>query len=231
MDALKLLGSLLGNNATSSSMGGQILGQLINSLGGAGRPAGGGMGGAVNANLGGTANSSGGVDITGLLGTLVMTALQMFGQRSGASASGQSPLGALVSGLGFGQQSAGGAVQAPQQAGQQALALVRAMINAAKADGQIDTEEQQKIVSKLTDIGPQESAFIREEMAKPLNFDFFADITQDMTPQVYAVSLMAINVDTAAEVQYLQHLAKGLGLDAQTVNSIHAQLGLRPLFS
>lgn len=229
MDALKLLASLLGNNATSSSVGGQILGQLINGLGGAGQqPAGGGMGGAVNANLGG-ATSGGGADIAGLLGTLVVTALKMFSQGNGAS--GQSPLAALAGGLRADQPAGLGVTRAPQQANQQALALVRAMINAAKSDGQIDVEEQQKIASKLTDIGPQESAFIREEIAKPLNFDFFADITQDMTPQVYAVSLMAINVDTAAEVQYLQHLAKGLGLDAQTVNSIHAQLGLRPLFS
>ncbi|HHW75961.1 MAG TPA: hypothetical protein GX399_02855 [Xanthomonadaceae bacterium] len=42
MDALQLLGSLLGDNATSSGVGGQILGQLVNSLGGGGRPAGGG---------------------------------------------------------------------------------------------------------------------------------------------------------------------------------------------
>jgi len=29
----------------------------------------------------------------------------------------------------------------------------------------------------------------------------------------------------------MQQLAQGLGLDAQTVNGIHAQLGLGPLFS
>jgi Protein of unknown function (DUF533). len=63
-----------------------------------------------------------------------------------------------------------------------------------------------------------------------LNFDFFADITSDIAPQVYAVSLMAINVDTPAEAQYLQQLAQGLGLDAQAVNGIHAQLGLTPLY-
>ncbi len=229
MDALQLLGSLLGNNATSSGVGGQILGQLVNSLGGGGRPAGGGTaGGTVNtAYFGGVASGSG-PDIASLLGNLAMTALQMFSQRSAAS--GQSPLAALAGGLGFGQPAGFGAAQAQQQANRQATTLVRAMINAAKADGQIDAEEQQKIVAKLGDVGPQEVGFIREEMAKPLNFDFFTDVTPDIAPQVYAVSLMAINVDTPAEVQYLQQLAQGLGLDAQAVNGIHAQLGLAPLY-
>ena len=73
-----------------------------------------------------------------------------------------------------------------------ALVHLVAMINAAKADGQIDAQEQEKIISRLGDIDSQEAAFIRDEISKPLNFDFFADITQDLTPQIYAVSLMAI---------------------------------------
>ncbi len=155
-----------------------------------------------------------------------MVALQMFNQRGAAS--GSSSFAALASVAS--EQAPPAAVDAAQ-AHQQALAFIKAMINAAKADGQIDAEEQQKIVSKLGDVGPQEAAFIREEMDKPLNFDFFADITQDLTPQIYAVSLMAINLDTPAEISYMQQLAQGLGLDAQTVNGIHAQLGLGPLFS
>lgn len=223
MDALQLLGSLLGNNATSSGVGGQIIGELINNLSGAGRPAG---GSPVNARGLGTTGS--GTDIAGLLGNLAVMALQMFSQRS--SAARPSSLAALAGGLGFNQPNGMDAVQTSQQANQQALALVRAMINAAKADGQIDAEEQQKIVARLGHVGPQEAAFIQEELAKPLSFDFFTDLSAEMAPQAYAVSLMAINVDTAAEIHYLQQLAQGLGLDAQTVNALHRQLGLEPLF-
>jgi uncharacterized membrane protein YebE (DUF533 family) len=274
MDALQLLGSLLGNNATSSGQGGQILGQLIGSLTGGGAQSGGagggltdllsgltrggaqsgGAGGGLTDLLGGLTRGgvqsggagggltdllgglTGGVrpqggaapdgsNLSSLLGGLAMVALQMFNQRGAAS--GSSSLAALASLSGQAPPAAVDAAQAHQQA----LAFIKAMINAAKADGQIDAEEQQKIVSKLGDVGPQEAAFIREEMAKPLNFDFFADISQDLTPQIYAVSLMAINLDTPAEISYMQQLAQGLGLDAQTVNSIHAQLGLGPLFS
>ncbi|MFZ1828558.1 MAG: DUF533 domain-containing protein, partial [Candidatus Competibacteraceae bacterium] len=162
----------------------------------------------------------------GLLGGLVMVALQMFAQGGGGA--GQSSLSGLSNTLAPGQGSP--TAMDVGQAQRQVLALIKAMINAAKADGQIDAEEQQKIFAKLTDLGPQEATFVQEELNKPLNFDFFADITQDMVLQVYAASLMAINLDTPAESSYMQQLAQGLGLDAQTVNGIHAQLGLAPLY-
>ena len=253
MDALQLLGSLLGNNATSSGQGGQILGQLIGSLTGGGAQSGGagggladmlsglsrggaqsgGAGGGLADILGGLTGgvrpqgsaTPGGSNLSSLLGGLAMAALQMFSQRGAGS--GQSSFAALA-GVASGQ--APPATVDTAQAHQQAVAFIKAMINAAKADGQIDADEQQKIVSKLGDVGPQEAAFIHEEMDKPLNFDFFADLTQDLAPQVYAVSLMAINLDTPAESNYMQQLAQGLGLDAQTVNSIHAQFGLAPLY-
>ncbi|MCU0807306.1 MAG: tellurite resistance TerB family protein [Candidatus Contendobacter sp.] len=275
MDPLKLLGSLLGNNATSSGQGGQILGQLLGSLTGGGAQSGGAGGGGLADLLGGLTRGGaqgggaggggladllggltrggvqsgaagggladllggltgavrpqggatpGGSNMGSLLGSLAMVALQMFGQRGAAS--GQSAF-AAPAGAAAGQASP---TMDATQTYQQALAFIKAMINAAKADGQIDAEEQEKIVSRLGDIGPQEAEFIREEMSKPLNFDFFADITQDLTPQIYAVSLMAINLDTPAETSYMQQLAQGLGLDPQTVNGIHAKLGLAPLY-
>ena len=52
MDALRLLGSLLGNNATSSGQGEQILGQLIGGLMG-GNTRSGGTGGGLADVLGG----------------------------------------------------------------------------------------------------------------------------------------------------------------------------------
>lgn len=234
MDALQLLGSLLGNNATSSNVGNQILNQLASSLAGGGARRGGMPSGGPDlagmlGNLAGGGRAGGmaggGPDLAGLLGNLAMMALQSFGQR-GAAASSPSPLAGLAGGLGFAQPPGFDAARANRQA----TTLVRAMINAAKADGIIDAQEQQKIVAKLADLGPQEAAFAREEIAKPLNFDFIADVTPDMATQVYVLSLMAIEVDTTAEIQYLQQLAQRLGLDARTVDGIHGQLGLAPLY-
>ncbi len=116
------------------------------------------------------------------------------------------------------------------QANEQALVMVRAMINAAKADGQIDAEENQKIVDKLSGAGPQAIAFVREEMAKPLNMDFLVGVNPAMATEIYTVSLMAIELDTMAEVNYLKQLSQQLGMDESTVNRIHRQLGVAPIF-
>ena len=224
MDALQLLGSLLGNNATSSNTGNQILNQLVSSLTRGTSP---------------TASNTGGrTDIASLLGKLAITALQSFTQRSSSVALSQSPLAALAGTPGGSSQSppaaaglGGGLGSDIAQANQQALVLAQAMINAAKADGQIDEEEQQKIIAKLSDLGPQEVEFVRTEMAKPLNLNFLANLDPAIATEVYAVSLMAINVDTIDELNYLQQLAQHLGLDIETVNGIHGQLGLSPLYA
>jgi len=236
MDAMQLLGSLLGNNATSSNMGNQILGQLASSLSGGGQ-----TGYGSQAGYGGQQSTGGGA-IVAALGGLAMTALQQYMQRApsgggggqsplsalagmfgGSSAGGQSPLGTLAGALGMG----GAAVPDAAQAHHQALVLVQAMINAAKADGQIDAQEQQNITARLAGLGSDEVEYVRQELAKPLNLDFLAGVSPANAPEVYAVSLMAINLDTQAELNYMQQLAQQLGLDAQTVNTIHQQLGIQ----
>jgi uncharacterized membrane protein YebE (DUF533 family) len=215
---------LAGGGAQAGRTGGGLT-DILSNL--AGRAQAGGTGGGLTDLLGGLMGGKGQAGAgAGLLGGLAMAALQMFAQGGGGA--GQSSLSGLSNMLSPGQGSPA-AIDAGQ-AQRQALALIKAMINAAKADGQIDAEEQQKIFAKLTDLGPQEAAFVQEELSKPLNFDFFADITQDMVLQVYAASLMAINLDTPAESSYMQQLAQGLGLDPQTVNAVHAQLGLAPLY-
>ncbi len=224
MNAIELLGSLLGNNPTSSSVGNNIINELVKSLaGGAGESAGSPLGQGDPLAAGRPA--AGGANIAALLGNLAVAALQQFAQGSAASSGGQSPLAALAS-LGLGQP----AVAQTPQADRQALALVRAMINSAKADGQIDPQEQQNILSRLTGVGPQELEFIRQEMAKPLNMDFLTDVNPAMATEVYTVSLMAINLDTKEELNYVHQLAQSLGLNAQTVNAIHTQLGLAPFY-
>jgi uncharacterized membrane protein YebE (DUF533 family) len=45
-----------------------------------------------------------------------------------------------------------------------------------------------------------------------------------MKRQLYLASLLAVDVDTAAEQQYLHDLATRLGLTDQDVAAIHAQV-------
>lgn len=197
IDAMKLLGSLMGNQASASGLGGQILGDL----------------------LGGSRSSHGGADMAGMLGKLAVGALQQFMQHQPSGST--SPLAGLTGAFGFSEQPA-------PEAGRdndQALVLVQAMINAAKADGQIDDEERRKITDKLSDLGPDESEFLHDELRKPLSFDFLRDTDPDMAVQVYAASLLAIRLDTQAEANYLRQLAGQLRLDSTSVNRIHEQLG------
>jgi len=49
----------------------------------------------------------------------------------------------------------------------------------------------------------------------------------DMAAQIYAASMLAIEVDTAAEQKYMQNLALGLGLDAQVVAYIDRTMGIK----
>lgn len=215
MDAIKLLGSLMGNNAT----GGNVLGSL---LGGGGGGGGGGLG-ALAGLLGGAGGSSGGG--AGGLGALA----GMLGGGGGASAGGAGGgLGALLGGL------AGGG--APAQRAQpkeenDAVLLIKAMCNAAKADGQIDQAEIKNIVGRLGEVDRAEAEFLEQELRAPLDLEgFLQSVPNDMAQQVYAFSLMGMKLDTQREAQYLGAVAQGLRVDPNVANQIHAKLGAPQIF-
>ena len=110
-----------------------------------------------------------------------------------------------------------------------AMLALRAMIAASKADGQIDQRERERILDKLKDAGADEDTrkFVAREAAEPLDIDnLVRDVRDQQTAaQVYAASLLAINVDTSAERAYLRDLSRKLGLDDQVVASLHSVLG------
>lgn len=105
--------------------------------------------------------------------------------------------------------------------------MIRAMIQAAKVDGEIDAEEQARIMEHLGDISAEERAFVEEQIAAPVDATALAnDTSEAMRAQVYATSAMAIRVDNASETAYLRNLAIALGLDDTTVQRIHSTMGL-----
>lgn len=201
------LGSLLGGAAQSGGAGG--LGDLLGGLTG-GNAAGGAQGGAG-----------------GLLGALLGGGAAAGGAQAGKAGD----MGALLgSALGV-----PGAQQAPQATAaqtDQAALMIRAMVNAAKCDGSVDEQEQQNIVGKLGDIGQEEANFIRAEMQAPLNVDAFVkSVPRGMEQQIYVLSLMTVNLDSKAEADYLDKLAKGFNISEQASNQLHAQLGVPQLYS
>jgi len=97
------------------------------------------------------------------------------------------------------------------------LAILSAMIAAAKADGHIDAEEQRQIFGKLDelDLGTAEKAFVIDELRKPLDIDAVVKsaVTPELAVEIYAASCLAIDPDDPAEQAYLAMLASRLKLD------------------
>lgn len=220
-----LLGGLLGGGARQQPQSGGGLGDLLGSLvGGAQQQgqAGGGMGDLLGSLLGGGQQNSGGMGGAGGLGGLLGGALTKYAQAQNADASTPS----LNNFDAFPKD------VDTAQASDQATLIIRAMINAAKSDGSIDEAEQEKIIGKLGDVSQAEADFVRSEFRAPLDVDgFVRSIPRGMEQQIYAVSLMAIDLDSNKEAHYLDALAKGLGIDQNLANQIHEQLGAPAMYS
>jgi uncharacterized membrane protein YebE (DUF533 family) len=191
---------------------------------------GGGMGGGYRRSGGGNLRGAMGAGGLALLGMLAMQALRNSGQQAASGAAAPQPAGNQPAGGGGADDLAG---MLPDEAvsDRAATLAVRAMISAAKADGEIDPTERQRILGKVQEDGtadPEEIRFLEQEMARPADRDgLVAEAGRDpaVAAQVYAASLLAIKVDTAAEQAYLRDLAGKLGLDRTVVTQLHQALG------
>jgi len=103
--------------------------------------------------------------------------------------------------------------------------LLKAMANAAKADGIIDELEQKKIMEFMGDMSKVEQMFVEHELRKNLNIEeFLKEIPKGMEEQVYYMSLFAIDLDNESEREYLEVLANRLNLTYRVVDNIHESL-------
>lgn len=106
------------------------------------------------------------------------------------------------------------------------LALMQAIIAAAKADGHIDQEEHQRIFEQLNklDLDAESKAFLLEELGKPLDVDAIVKlgVTPEVATEIYTASVLAVDIDTPAERAYLQMLAARLNLAPALVEQVHA---------
>ncbi|MBB4304435.1 uncharacterized membrane protein YebE (DUF533 family) [Rhodobium orientis] len=115
-----------------------------------------------------------------------------------------------------------------QEAG---LAMVTAMIAAAKSDGHIDATEQQRIFDKLDkldklDLDVEAKAFVMDELRSPLDIDKIVAKarTPELAMQIYTASRVAIDLDHPAEKSYLDQLVQRLGIDRGFVNEVEAAI-------
>jgi uncharacterized membrane protein YebE (DUF533 family) len=106
--------------------------------------------------------------------------------------------------------------------------IIQAMIAAAKADGHIDTQEQQRIFGKFDEagLGMEEKAFLMDELRKPLDIDAIvalADNTEQAV-EIYAASCLAIDPDDPAEQAYLAMLSARLKLAPELKTNIETEV-------
>ncbi len=210
MDAIDILGSILGHKTSGGGRGGDILKDIL-------------TGGSRS-----SAPSSGSkpVDI-GSAAKELEDLLNVAKQRQPGSAQPNTrpvaPRGGSVDRRGT-QTAAGGDAE-------RALILVRAMVNAVKSDGQIDEAEQKKMLEQVSNPSRENIEFLRQEFQKPLDVREFAmSVPVGMEQQVYTMSLVAIDLDTGQEAKYLMELAEALRIPMDVREQIHQRLGVPSIY-
>ncbi len=204
---------------------GVIVAKGVGKMLGGGKSSGGGLGGLLGGLTGGSQGGSGG-GLGDLLGGL-----------SGKSGGGG--LGGILDSLGGGglgsklnDSMQNNNVSASSEEEDQARVMIKAMINAAKSDGQIDQDEQEKITKHLADASAEDIEFVKRELNSPLDTKgFINEVPRGMEEQIYFMSLLAIDLDTNEEAHYLDQLAKGLNISHDTCNQIHAKVGAPAIYS
>ncbi len=105
--------------------------------------------------------------------------------------------------------------------------FIRTMVSAAASDGQIDGEEQKKILGHLEQAGMDEGAmeFLAGEFNNPASIEDIVENvrTREQATKVYTAARIAIEPDTREEQQFLSYLSQKLDLDTTLAAYIDAQ--------
>jgi len=108
------------------------------------------------------------------------------------------------------------------------LILVRAMIAAARSDGRLDAQESQAIYQRIESLGldPEGQALLVAEMGRPVDMDALvvSATSPEVAAEIYIASLLAIDVDTAAEQSYLAMLASRLKIPPELATELRRQV-------
>ena len=221
MDAVKRKGGI-----------GAVMEDLTKQVSTASAGSGGGLGDLLT-QLGAGGGAAGGLgDVLGKLSG---------GMGGGQTAGGLGGLGALLGGLATARDGGGGGLEAlinqdnpSDEPSEDELArlMLRAMTQAAQADGKLDNDERNKLLKSLQGADAAEIETVQAMLDAPVDpAALAADTPRGSETQVYTMSVNAITPDNQAERQFLHALAQGLGLSPDTVNKIHDGLGVPRLYA
>lgn len=108
------------------------------------------------------------------------------------------------------------------------IAIIKAMVGAAKADGHIDSTETAKIFKQAQDyaLNSEEKALIFDLISRPISIEEISSSlkTIEHRAEVYLASKIACGADSAPEKQYLANLAEGLALPPDLVSQLDRQV-------
>ncbi len=213
-----MLGSFLGNRSGTAGSSGGLQDMARDFLG---KEQAGGMSGAKIGGLGALAGGLLGGGIGGaakggamaMLGTLALKAWRDHGQQDQRQAPTAGEVEAMTS------------TQAERL-------VLQAMIGAAQADGHLDQQELEKILDQLSadDATEEERHLVRELVAEPVDLEQLgAQVKRpEVATELYLAALLAIDIDTEAEKEYLRRLANILRLDRGVVERLHGMTGSPP---
>jgi len=230
MDPTRLLDQFLGSNASGKVQeAGSFAKQKLDGMGGLGGFAGGAAAGGILAMLLSSKSArkmAGGLVGYGgaaALGALAYRAYQNWQQGKNAETAPVATSGDIqAADRRFQVDAAPTADGRPFQ-----LALIQAMIGAAKADGHIDGDEQKLLFQHVDRMGldAEAKAFVFDALSKPVDIDTLARAAtgQEQAAEIYLVSRLAITPDQPAEKAYLEALGHKLKLPPDLVAHLDRQ--------
>lgn len=211
-DMNKLLGQLLGSGAATGLAGG-LAGGLASSM----------LTGKKGRKLGKKALKLGGI---AAVGALAYTAYKRYVNSQGTTPGVPSDATNLL-------PAPRGTAFIPEEtnhAANEALGqtLVRAMIAVSRTDGRLDAQESQAIFQKIGSLGldRESQSLLAQEMGHPVDIDAIVNsaTSPEIAAEIYAASLLAVDIDNAAEMAYLTMLAARLRLPPELVTELEHQV-------
>ena len=228
IDAKKMLDQFLNSGMATGLVAGMLGGALAKKVG-----------------LGGIAKIGG----VAIVGTLAYQAWQRYQEQQGKLSPDQRSSGDLrstiggvlgnIPGIGDLMKSAesdpaaaaagfGSNTMAEPAQNQLGTGVLTAMIAAAKADGEIDRAESQKIFGQMEQAGlsNEEKSFLLGELSKPLSIDDVAKYasTPEVAAQLYTASAIVVDQANEAEKAYLAKLAQRLNVPQGFIDQLNAQM-------
>ena len=225
------LGQLMAGQGGAGGVLDNIMGMAKGTLGNAAQNPlqAGGLGAVLGSVLGGGGESIKGAMTGGALAMLAGVAFKALANAAQAQGGGAQPMSAGAGQIPLGLKPAETPAEHAALESKSQL-ILKAMIASAKSDGQVSPDEIQRIVGKAQSdgMGADDQAWLMAELAAPLDLDaLVAQIpSQDVAAEVYAASLLAIQVDTQAEQDYLRLLAQKTALHPAVVQHIHTAMGV-----